>query len=218
VGVNPGEVLGGNGERFRIKYGISGPIVYYLGTTAYDKGTFHLVEAMERLWAAGNEASLVLAGPTMDHFTRFLAAKPADVRRRVHLLGFIPEEDKKDLLDAGATMVMPSRTDSLGIVYLEAWLYGKPVIGARAGGVPEVIDDGADGFLVRFGDVKALAERIGQLLADPGLAAQLGDRGRRKVFERYTWDRIYAIVRDVYERLGRDSLRTAGRTPELHSR
>lgn len=197
-GVNPHEVLGGDGERFRRKYGIEGPIVFYVGTTAYDKGTFHLVEAMERLWAESENVTLVLAGPTMDHFVQFLSKKPPSVRSRVRMLGFIPEEDKRDLLAAGSVMAMPSRTDSFGIVYLEAWLYGKPVVGARAGGVPEVIDDGRDGYLVRFGDVDGLAERLKMLLADANLARSFGERGRAKVLERYTWDRVYSVVRDVY--------------------
>src|SRR3712207_7592070 len=55
-------------------------------------------------------------------------------------------EDKRDLNAAGQVFCMPSRTDSFGIVYLEAWLNGVPVIGANAGGVPEVISDGVDGY------------------------------------------------------------------------
>lgn len=96
---------------------------------------------------------------------------------------------------------MPSRTDSLGIVYLEAWLNEKPVVGALAGGVPEVISDGVDGHLVRFGDVPSLAVRLAHLLGDPEAAAAMGRRGREKVLARYTWDRIYPRVREVYEQL-----------------
>ena len=79
---------------------------------------------------------------------------------------------------------MPSRTDSFGIVYLEAWLNGVPVIGARAGGVPEVITDGVDGYLVDFGDVAALANRIELLLRRPEAARAMGEAGRRKVLGR----------------------------------
>ena len=82
---------------------------------------------------------------------------------------------------------MPSRTDSFGIVYLEAWLNGVPVIGARAGGVPEVITDGVDGYLVDFGDVAALANRIELLLRRPEAARALGEAGRRKVLAEHKW-------------------------------
>ncbi len=111
------------------------------------------------------------------------------------------ERLKRDLFDAATVVAMPSRTDSFGIVYLEGWLYRKPVIGARAGGVPAVIDDGVDGFLVDFGDVTGLARRIQELLSQPDQAQAMGERGYAKVMERYTWDRIYPVVEEVYERL-----------------
>ncbi|MBI3965329.1 MAG: glycosyltransferase family 4 protein [Chloroflexi bacterium] len=201
-GVNPEEVLGGAAERFRAKYAIAGPIVTYVGTTAYDKGTHHLVQAMRRLWRDGVAATLVLAGPTMDQFTRFYERLPEADRARCRVLGFIPEPDKRDLLAACDLLAMPSRTDSFGLVYLEAWLYGKPVIGARAGGVPEVIADGEDGFLVPFGDVDALADRIRRLLENRELADRLGRAGREKTLAHHTWDRTFATLTEVYERVG----------------
>ena len=126
---------------------------------------------------------------------------PIEHRQRVHVLGFVDESAKRDVLDAAALVAMPSRTDSFGIIYLESWLYRKPVIGARAGGVPAIIDDGVDGFLVDFGDVADLARRIETLVADRVLAASMGERGYAKVMERYTWDRIFPVVEEVYERL-----------------
>ncbi|MGB9879866.1 MAG: glycosyltransferase family 4 protein [Anaerolineae bacterium] len=176
VGVNPEHLRGGCAERFRAKYGVQAPIVFYIGTQAYDKGTVHLVEAMRKLWDGGSEAHLVLAGPLTSSFESYFHSLPEADRQRCHLLGFISEEDKRDLLDAGDVFAMPSRTDSFGIVYLEAWLYKKPVIGALAGGVPDVIQDNEDGYLVPFGDVLRLAEVIGTLLADRAKARQFGEK------------------------------------------
>jgi glycosyltransferase involved in cell wall biosynthesis len=201
VGVNPADVAGGCGERFRQSYSVTEPIVAFIGATAFDKGTHHLVEAMRRLWRRGAGATLVIAGPTMDQFTSYYDTLSAGEKRRCRLLGFIPEQDKRDLLDAASLLAMPSRTDSFGIVYLEAWLYGKPVIGADAGGVPDVISDGQDGYLVPFGGVTELEARISDLLADEAHAAAMGERGRQKVLDRYTWDRLYPRVQEVYERL-----------------
>jgi glycosyltransferase involved in cell wall biosynthesis len=209
VGVNRAEVLGGDAARFRTKYQIDGPIVFSVGTAAFDKGTMHLVEAMERLWKSRRAAAnthidaptLVIAGPQLSQFQRFLANRPSETMRRTHVLGFIPDADKRDLFAAGDVFVLPSRTDSFGIVYLEAWLYNKPVIGAWAGGVPAVITDGRDGFLVRFGDTDALSARIEQLLTDRGLAQCLGEAGHAKVLSGMTWDRKYAQLRGLYEEL-----------------
>ncbi len=199
-GVNPQDVLGGQGVRFRAKYAIADPIVAHIGATAFDKGTHSTVEAMKLLWQQGNEATLVLAGPTMDAFLSYYRSQPESVREKCKVLGFIPEQDKRDLLDACDLVVLPSRTDSFGIVFLEAWLYDKPVIGARAGGIPAVISDGVDGFLVPFGDAEGLAQRVGELLADKALACRLGENGHRKVLAEMTWDHKYALVRNVYER------------------
>jgi len=201
-GVNPHQLAGGQAERFRQIYGVTGPIVAYLGTAAYDKGAHHSLQAMQQLWQQGVEATLVFAGPTMDHFMSFYHAQPEEVRRYCRVLGFISEDDKRDLLAACSLLVLPSRTDSFGIVFPEAWLYGKPVIGARAGGIPSVISDGIDGFLVPFGDVRALARRIHQLLTDSDLARRMGEQGQQKTLSELTWDRKYSIVRQVYECLG----------------
>lgn len=214
VGVNPGEVLGGEGARFRAKYRIDGPIVFFVGTAAYDKGAMHLVEAMEKLWrrwglqhvprgaAPGSPPpTLAIAGPQMSQFVRYFAGRPDETRRRTRVLGFIPDADKRDLFAAGDVFVLPSRTDSFGIVYLEAWLYNKPVIGARAGGVPEVIEDGRDGFLVKFGDVDGLSACIEQLLADRALAQCFGEAGHTKVLSGMTWETKYSQIKALYAEL-----------------
>lgn len=201
VGVNPWQVVGGNGERFRQKYGIEGPIVYYIGAAAHDKGTATTIEAVQRVWERGLDVTFVMAGSTMlDKFRDYYDDLPDEVREKCKWLGFISDSDKKDLQAAGDVFCMPSRTDSFGIVYLEAWLNGVPVIGANAGGVPEVITDGVDGYLIQFGDVAALANRIELLLRRPEAAHALGQAGHRKVLAEHTWDHKIARITEIYRR------------------
>ncbi len=200
AGIEPAALAGGDAARFREQYNIRSPIVAYIGTAAFDKGTVHLVEAMKQVWQS-HEATLVLAGSQLAAFETFLADQPEGVRHRIRELGFISDAVKRDLLAACNIFAMPSRTDSFGIVYLEAWFYSKPVIGAQAGGVPEVIDDGVNGILVKFGDVNALAAQIRRLLDDPLAAWRMGQRGREKVMRAMTWERQYALVKELYERL-----------------
>mgnify|MGYP000029329392 CR=1 FL=1 len=204
AGVEPKALAGGDAARFRAAFNVESPIVAYIGTAAFDKGTVHLVEAMQRVWEK-TDATLVLAGSQMSAFEAFFAQQPAEVKRRVRQLGFIDDATKRDLLAACDVFVMPSRTDSFGIVYLEAWLYDKPVIGAQAGGVPEVIDDGENGFLVKFGDVDAIAARIVQLSSDRALAKRFGEHGHKKVLRAMTWEQQYVQVRALYETLIRES-------------
>jgi glycogen(starch) synthase len=201
MGVNLGELAGGDAGRFRARHGLDGPIVAFLGVVTRDKGSFHLVRAMEQLWSRGECFHLVVAGPQVDEFARFYDRLSPATRERALLLGPIVGQDKLDLLAATDVFALPSRIDSFGIVYLEAWAYGKPVIGARAGGVPDVISDGVDGLLVPFGDVSELAAAIKTLLSDPARAQAMGQRGQAKVEARYTWSHIYSRLRALYEEL-----------------
>jgi glycogen synthase len=197
-GFDPADVLGGDVDRFRARHDLTGPIVYMLTKMSYDKGVPHTIEAMQQLWAAGSRAHLVLAGDVLDAFGAFYDRLPEETKARITLLGTITDEEKRDLLAAGDILVMPSRTDSFGIVYLEAWAYGKPVIGARTWGVMDVIEDGVDGLLVPFADPSALAHAIDRLLTDTDEAHRMGARGRTKAMTRHTWDKKYPHIRDLY--------------------
>ncbi|MFQ3630157.1 glycosyltransferase family 4 protein, partial [Roseiflexus sp.] len=139
VGVTPEEVQGGDGNRFRADHRIRGPLIVFIGALAYDKGAIHLIEAMQRLWRNGHTATLALIGAPLAHFDTFYARLPNTDREHIRLLPYAPDSVKRDALAAADVFALPSRTDSFGIVFLEAWCYGVPVIGARAGGIPDVI-------------------------------------------------------------------------------
>ncbi|MBN1138754.1 MAG: glycosyltransferase family 4 protein [Anaerolineae bacterium] len=203
MGVDLEETQGGDGARFRAQYGIDGPVVTFMGVLTDDKGIVHLLRAMQRLWRRGSDANVVIAGRPMtpSSFERAYSSIPEEQRLRTRRLGVVSGQLKQDMLAATDLFAMPSRVDSFGIVYLEAWAYGAPVIGCRAGGVPDVIDDGQDGVLVDYGDEAALASAIEGLLADPGQRRAMGWRGRAKVEARYTWDRIYRGLVEVYQEL-----------------
>jgi glycogen synthase len=201
AGVNPEEVKGGNGARFRKKYGIRGKIVLQISTQTHDKGSPHVIEAMKLLWQRGIEATLVLIGQVMNDFDAYYFRQPSWVYEKTLVLDYIDEETKKDALDACDIFVMPSRADSFGIVYLEAWLYRKPVIGAYAGALPEIIQDGKDGFLVPFTDIHMLSEYIRLLLNYRPLADAMGRNGHQKVTVQYTWGRSCDKIQTLYEEL-----------------
>ncbi|CAG0958339.1 Alpha-maltose-1-phosphate synthase [Gammaproteobacteria bacterium] len=198
MGVDLETLIGGDDARFRARHQLTDPIVTFLGVVTYDKGSFHLVQALEKLWAQNQRGHLVIAGQPVDEFTAFYNRLSPATQQRILRLGPVTGQDKQDLLAATDVFALPSRIDSFGIVYLEAWAYRKPVIGARAGGVPDVIADGRDGQLVHFGNVDELAATIARLLATPSLAAQLGQAGRAKVEQQYTWDRIIQLTYNIY--------------------
>jgi glycosyltransferase involved in cell wall biosynthesis len=201
AGVTPAELAGGDGARFRAEHGIPGPIVLSLGTAAYDKGTVHVLEALRRLWAAGVDVTWVQCGPLMGHFAELYAGLPEAEQAQTRVLGYVSDAVRHDALAAADIYAQPSRTDSFGITYLEAWCYGVPVVGALAGGVPAVIHANVDGVLVPFGDVPALTEALAGLLRDPARRSALGAAGRAKVLRELTWEAAYGRVRELYKTL-----------------
>jgi glycogen(starch) synthase len=209
AGVEPDQVDRGDGAAFRARHGVTNPIVFFVGANHRDKGAFGVVEAMERLWARGVDATLAIAGAPMDQFESFWRERPGETKRRTLRLGQPSDQEKRDLFAAGDVFAMPSRTDSFGITFLEAWLAGKPVVAAKAGGVPDVVEDGKSGFVVPFGDADAIADAIARLLAEPELARSFAEHGRRRTLESWTWQHVYDRVRPAFVRAGHEKLALA---------
>jgi glycosyltransferase involved in cell wall biosynthesis len=188
---------------FRREFGIRGPVVAFLGANTYDKGAFTLAEAVIALNLEGQPVDLVCAGPQSLSLEAFLRRQGADARavslRRFHILGVVDELVKHRLLATCDLLALPSQVDTFGIVLLEAWLHGKPVIGADAGGIPDLIQHERSGLLVPFGNPRALADAIRRLLSQPLWAEQLGAFGRQQTLEHYTWDRTYQTLLGVYD-------------------
>jgi len=201
-GLDPGEMDGGDGERFRRRFSVDGPLVLHLAHKSVLKGSRDVVEAMRLLWRHGSGARLVLAGSTEEGFGRYLRSLAPEVRERIIDLESPDEQLKKDALAAQDLFVLPSRADSFGYVFLESWYYAKPVIGAMAGGIPAVIDDGRNGLLVPCGQAGVLAEYIARLLGDAGERERLGRAGREKLLRRFDWNRtVFPLYEDLYARL-----------------
>ncbi|MFC2023352.1 glycosyltransferase family 4 protein [Chloroflexota bacterium] len=200
AGIEPQAALGADGRRFRQRCQVppASPVVTFLGHKTAGKGALCILDVSENMISAGSPAWFVLAGSTTPDFTRRYKALPSGIRKRV-LNMELSEREKHDLLAASDMLLLPSRDDSFGIVLLEAWLHGKPVIGARAGGIPDVIEGGETGLLVPFGNADALEQGITWLLENSVAAAQMGALGRERTLRRWTWDAVYDRVRTVYE-------------------
>jgi len=113
---------------------------------------------------------------------RFEAAhRRASWRRRCRFHGVLADGDVERLYRDCTLLVAPSLYESFGLVYLEAMRWGKPVVGCRTGGVPEVVRDGETGLLVPPEDPEALFDAITRLLDDRELCRRLGESGRRLV-------------------------------------
>jgi glycosyltransferase involved in cell wall biosynthesis len=199
LGVDPAECTGGDREAARRAWGV-GPgevVVGHLANNSAEKGTVDLLRAAERLWGRGLRFRVVLAGPEMPNFRRFWGELGPRPDAPVSRLGVLTERQKRDFFAGLDVFALPSRSDSFGLVLLEAWANGLPNLAYRAGGVAEVVRDGQDGLLVRCGDVEALAGALGRLLADAGLRRRLGESGRERAVNELGWAEKLEVVRRV---------------------
>ena len=199
MAVEHAEVTGGNRGRFRGELAIpSGArVIGHLATLDLNKGTNDLVLATARLnhsRPAADPIFLILAGPSSPDFERFLLEQPTASWPWLKRLGPLALADRADFFASLDVFSMPSRTDSYGIVFLEAWANALPVVAAAAGGVPDVVRHGEAGYLVPFGDLDRLAEALGGLIDDPSKARALGAVGRTLVDRGHTWDDRFATL------------------------
>jgi len=96
---------------------------------------------------------------------------------------------------------VPSRLDAAPMVAIEAMALGKPVVGSRVGGIPELVEDGVTGIIVPPEDPGALAEAVCELLANPDLRNSFGEAGRRRVADRFSFDHFRGRMAEIYEHL-----------------
>lgn len=132
--------------------------------------------------------------------------------RDVTFTGAVPDAELPGVHRRAAVFVLPTVkrdcygrdvaiSELLGLSVLEAMASATPVVASRLDALPEVVRDGETGFLVTPGDVDELRERVAQLLADPGLATRMGQRGREVVLEQFTWGQCAQRCLRAYEEL-----------------
>ena len=199
AGADPARFDQRDGARIRAQYGIGGrPVVGFIGRQDALKGAATLIDAMGTVWLETPDAMLLMAGPSAHRdeavSQRLAGLSPCD-RAKVVLIDDFSNADGPSIIDACDIVALPSVEESFGIVFVEAWMCGKPVIGGDIASTRCVIDRGVDGWTVTPFDAKDLACKILDLLADPERRACFGARGRAKAVDRYNWDR----VTDVWE-------------------
>ena len=209
AGVDLARFEKGNGRSIRERYGFGdAPVVAFIGRQASYKGIDTLVRAMRSVWEKVPAARLLIAG-ARTAFSSTLAAMVASLsaeeQARTLLLDEFSDDEKPDLMAACDVFVTISSAESFGIVYLEAWACGKPVVAGRIGAVQSIISEGHDGLTVEIGNAPQLADAIVTLLEDEDLRRTMGRNGRAKVQAHYTWDIVTAKLHAVYEQVQRRS-------------
>ena len=178
------------------------PRVVYLGRKARSKGINVLIDAMRQVWNVIPEAELWLAGvrlPETVEIDRQVAALPDEQRTRVKDFGTVHGRAKNELLQSARCLVLPSRIESFGMVLLDAWANGTPVVVWDRPLFRDIVQDGVDGLLASPDGPMGLADAIRPLLEDGPLAMSMGRSGYEKVRSRYSWNKVTNAYLDAYQ-------------------
>ena len=198
---NPVDILAyTEATRLRPQPKAAGGRLLFLGALVKRKGVWDLVEAVARVAAERPDAILELAGSASSAELRRLIDTKA-VNKNVRFLGWIQDDDKLAAFGRAHMLVLPSYIEGLPVVLLEAMAAGLPVVATRVGGIPDLVEDGVNGFLIEPGDVEALSESILRLLSDTELRHSMGAAGLRLVGDKHDVRVVTRTLVDWYDEI-----------------
>lgn len=159
------------------------PFVLFVGRIVPQKGLSYLLQAMR---LSCRPYRLAVHGDGYEASKTYTLARRLGLAHRVNFLGWTDKEKLMALYKSCALLVVPSVwPEPFGMVGPEAMAHAKPVVAFDVGGIRDWLEHGVTGYLVPSRDIRQLAERIEQLLAEPELAQRMGRAGREKAFRLY---------------------------------
>jgi glycogen(starch) synthase len=146
-------------------------------------------------------ARLIVAGDGPEKAPLLKQAADAGLKAAVDFVGWVAPANVPALINTATMVVMPSRSEALPLVALQAAQMARPVVAARVGGLPEVVVDRQTGLLVEKGDSEALSRAMSYLLRHPQTAARMGDAARERVKKKFDWNRHVKAYDRLYKKL-----------------
>ncbi len=202
----------GDAAGFRAAHGLATDrrIILCVSRIDYQKNQIGLVDALAQVATQVPTVHLVLLGPVTvaGYHERLLnRVRELGLTDRVTLIpGLRPDDPMLPAAyHAAEVFCLPSLHEPFGIVILEAWAAGRPVVASRVGGIPSFTQDGEDVIQAQPGDTADLAARLIQVMGDPRLAGRLAAAGQAKARRDYAWSAIAARLVDIYRELPRAS-------------
>jgi glycosyltransferase involved in cell wall biosynthesis len=194
----------GTGEsrgRLRTLFGVPDDrfVVGWIGRMTAIKRVEDVLLAFRDLLARGVDATLVLVGDGPDRES--LERKANELGLARHLLSVGYQRDVGPYYAFMDALLLPSANEGTPVVAIESLAAQRPVVATRVGGVPDVVDDGEDGFLVPVGDVSAMAGALERLARHRELRAQMGAHGAERVIPRYRVERLVDDIDALYREL-----------------
>jgi glycosyltransferase involved in cell wall biosynthesis len=186
---------------YRALYGIA-PSAFVVGwvgrmTAVKDAGTvLQIVRALRR---RGVDAALCMVGDGPDRDRLEQLAHDLEIARSCFFVGY--QADVAGFYRLFDAFLLPSVNEGTPVSAIEALAAATPVVATSVGGVPDVVRDGVDGYLVSMGDVEGAAKKLAALAADPELRDRLGSSGRARVLSRYSVARLVDDIDRLYRSL-----------------
>lgn len=188
-------------KAFPVEQGKSVKIILCVARYTRQKKLDVLLEALSLLkdWNIDFQAILIGEGPEKDELVKLI--KALSLEEKIKLVGLISQEELNKYYNLSDVVVLPSVDEGFGLVLVEAGLCKKPVVGARSGGITDIIEDGVTGFLVPPEDKLALAQAVKKVLSDNELAVRLGQNAYEQVWKRFSPQAITERFLTIYEKL-----------------
>jgi L-malate glycosyltransferase len=205
MGIDPSAFMSGTGPETGKKRPAR-RIILSVGRLIELKGVRFLIESLPAVLRAVRDTDLVIigSGPEQERLARRVYELSLD--DHVHFMGTVRHDELAPYYQAADVFVLPSiaingTAEGLGVVLLEAMASGCPVIGSSAGGIPDIITENINGFLIPEKDPVALAEKIVSLLSEDELAERFRQAGYGTVKTRFSWDEISRQFSDMYRQV-----------------
>jgi glycosyltransferase involved in cell wall biosynthesis len=180
-----------------------GPYVLCVAAHNQKKALEVLLQAFAKVARKNAAYKLMLVGDGPLRADLEKLAVDLQLNERVIFAGQLERREVVIRLHGCTVFVLPSRSEPFGIAIAEAMACGKPVVGSRVGGIPEIVDDGQDGLLVEPDNPAALAEAIRRLASDESLRKKLGSQAVAKIRDRFLWEHTGAAYQRLFSELGR---------------
>lgn len=167
---------------------------------SWEKGLDYLLKAWPAVSAGVPRARLVLVGEGDKRPEIEGLIKELGLAESVELKGALPHEQTLEEIAKSSVFVCPSLAEGLGIVFIEAQAAGVPVIGTRVGGIPDVIQNGENGLLIKPKSSEEISAALIKLLTDKELSEKLV-RGARESVKKFDWANIMVLIDELYMKM-----------------
>lgn len=169
----------------------------FLGRLEEEKGLSVLISAFAEVVQSFPNARLLIGGEgDLPRYSEQVAS--LGLAGAVEFLGWVDGSKKAQLLEQAALFVLPSRYEGLPMGVLEAMSYAVPCVATDVGGLPEIIDSGVNGLLVKVGDVEGLSTAIARLLGDADFRQRLGLEARQTAIDKYSTQAVEKLLAGTY--------------------